>query len=97
MAQGEARDLTVTDGLNGAGNAAAAIVTLTATQQTASATYLTTWTTGTTRPATSDLNTGAGRDQANGALVAWDELGRITAYNDRGSTHLIVDVNALLG
>ena len=74
-----------------AGSVAAAL-TLTTTEQTAGATYLTAWATGTPRPGTSDLNTGAGRDQANMAIVGLGAGGGVDVYNLAGSTHLIVDL-----
>lgn len=77
--------------------ARAAIGTITATRQTASTTYLTIWPAGTPQPPTSDINTGAGRDQANMAVLTWNSAGDAAAYNDQGSTHLVVDVYALFG
>ena len=74
-----------------AGSVAAAL-TLTTTQQTAGSTYLTAWATGTARPETSDLNTGAGRDQANMAIVGLGSAGGVDFYNLAGATHLVVDL-----
>jgi hypothetical protein len=77
--------------------AVAAVATVTATRQTAVATYITLWAAGAARPPTSDLNTGAGRDQANMAILTWSQAGQVAAYNDQGSTDLVVDVYALFG
>lgn len=70
----------------------AAAVTMTATQQTAGTTYLTAFPSGSTMPGTSDLNTGAGRDQGNLALVTLGADGAVDFYNNAGATHLVVDL-----
>jgi hypothetical protein len=77
--------------------ARAAVATVTATRQTAFATYITLWSAGGVRPPTSDLNTGAGRDQANMTLLTWNSAAQVAAYNDQGSADLVVDVYALFG
>ena len=93
LGAGKSRALQVRNSLGSAGSGAdLALVTVTATQSTASATFVTLWKNGTTRPATSDLNAVRSRDQANTAIVAWDSSGRVAAYNGQGSTHLIADV-----
>ncbi|MFS0706145.1 peptidoglycan recognition protein, partial [Cellulomonas sp. 179-A 9B4 NHS] len=71
-------------------DARAVALNLTSTRATSFATYLTTWGGG-TRPGTSDLNTGAGRDQANLAVVA-PAGGGLRVYNNLGSTHVVGDV-----
>lgn len=79
--------------LAGAGvpsDARAVALSLTATQPSSFATYLTVWGAG-PRPGTSDLNTGTGRDQANLAVVA-PSGGGVRVYNDQGSTHVVGDV-----
>ncbi|KGM11535.1 peptidase M15 [Cellulomonas carbonis T26] len=73
-------------------DAVAAAVTLTATRQSAAATYLTTWGTGAERPGTSVLNTGHGRDQANLAIVRLGEGGSADVYNNAGTTDVVLDV-----
>lgn len=73
-------------------DAIAATVTLTTTQQTAFATHLIAWAAGAEKPSTSDLNTGAGRDQANNAVVGLGADGAVNVYNDSGSTHVVMDV-----
>ncbi|VTR76229.1 N-acetylmuramoyl-L-alanine amidase [Cellulomonas hominis] len=87
LAAGEARSLGVA-GLPAGADALA--MNLTATGSTAAATYLTVWGPG-SRPATSDLNAGAGRDQANQVYVA-PASGRVNVYNNLGSTHVLADV-----
>jgi len=71
-------------------DASAVALSLTATQPSAFATYLTVWGAG-ARPGTSDLNTGTGRDQANLAVVA-PAGGGVRVYNNLGSTHVVGDV-----
>jgi hypothetical protein len=87
LAAGESRSLAVS-GLPAGADALA--MNLTATGSTAAATYLTVWGPG-ARPATSDLNAGAGRDQANQVYVA-PASGRVNVYNNLGSTHVLADV-----
>jgi hypothetical protein len=91
LSAGETRTFSVgaTTGLPG--DAAAAVVAIAATQQTALATFVTLWPDGIARPITSDLNTGAGRDQANLAVVPLTS-GRLQAYNNAGTVQLVVDV-----
>ncbi|MDO8119958.1 N-acetylmuramoyl-L-alanine amidase [Isoptericola sp. b490] len=91
LTEGEQRTFQLRDAV-GAADAQLALVNLTATQETAPATYLTVWPGGSDQPGTSDLNASRGRDQANATVVGWDSGGEVTAYNARGSTHLIADV-----
>jgi hypothetical protein len=72
-------------------DAVAAVVAIAATQQTAPATFVTLWPGGVARPTTSDLNTGAGRDQANLAVVPVTN-GQLQAYNNAGTVQLVADV-----
>ena len=72
--------------------ATTALMTLTATQQTAGATYLTAWAAGLARPGTSDLNTGRGRDQSNAVVVGFGPGGSIQVYNNAGTTQVVGDV-----
>jgi hypothetical protein len=97
LGAGETRLLQIRDGIPGVGAGVIALGTLTATGQTAAATHVTIWQAGQAKPATSDLNTGSGRDQANLAVLQWNDQGEVAAYNDRGSTHIIVDVTAVFG
>lgn len=70
----------------------AATVMLAATAQSSPWTFLTTWGAGTSRPETSVLNTGRGRDQANMAIVRIGEGGAVDVYNNLGTTHVVLDV-----
>lgn len=72
--------------------ARAVTATVTAFGQTADSTYLTAWPGSRTMPATSDLNTGRGRDQANMVLTPLGDWGAVNLYNNAGSTHLVMDV-----
>lgn len=92
---GQTRTLSVRDAIFTSATPKAALVTLTATQQTAGTTYLTVGAAGQALPPTSDLNTGAGRDQAALALMVWNSSGSSVVYNNAGSTHVIVDVTAV--
>lgn len=91
LSQAETRsfDLSAASGLPA--DAKVAAMTLTATQQTAFATFLTVWEAGAARPATSDLNTGSGRDQAN---LSFSTIGsrHVQVYNNGGATHVIGDI-----
>lgn len=91
----QTRTVPVRDDIMTSGTPAAALATVTATQQTATTTYLTLAAAGQALPPTSDLNTGAGRDQAALALLVWDGSGKSVVYNDQGSTQLVIDVNAV--
>ncbi len=91
----QTRTVAVRNAITTSSTPAAALATVTATQQTATTTYLTLAAAGQALPPTSDLNTGAGRDQAALALLVWDSSGTSVVYNDQGSTQLVIDVNAV--
>ncbi|MCL2090404.1 MAG: hypothetical protein FWH11_04140, partial [Micrococcales bacterium] len=95
VGQGQTRTLSVRDAIVTDQVPRAALVTLTATQQTAVATHLKVGAAGQALPVTSDLNTGAGRDQAALALMVWNSAGASVVYNNTGSTHVVVDVVAV--
>ncbi|TPG16040.1 hypothetical protein EAH86_12435 [Pedococcus bigeumensis] len=69
----------------------ALIGNLTAAKPTAS-TYLTAWSTGTSRPDVSTLNAGAGTIVANAVMAPLGSDARFNLYNNRGSTPTLVDV-----
>ncbi len=87
LGAGETRSLVVS-GLPA--DARSVAMNLTSTGATSAATYLTVWGAG-GRPGTSDLNAGAGRDQANQVYVS-PAGGRVNVYNDLGSSHVVADV-----
>jgi hypothetical protein len=69
----------------------AVVVDLTAISPTAT-TNLTLWPDGTSRPAVSMLNAGAGQIISNSAVVPVGTNGRLSLYNNAGNTHVAVDV-----
>ncbi|MEU0877604.1 hypothetical protein ABZ345_03310 [Lentzea sp. NPDC005914] len=72
-------------------NAAGAVLNLTGTNTT-SPTHVIAYASGSTQPATSNLNLTPGRDTANSAVVRLGNDALMTLYNNAGSTDLIVDV-----
>jgi len=92
LAAGESRTFAVGVPAGLPAGTVAAVMTLTATQQTSPMTYLTAWPAGAARPGTSDLNTGRGRDQANSAVVGLGTGASVQVYNDLGTTQVIGDV-----
>lgn len=79
-------------------DAKVAVLSIAATRQSAAFTYITAWRTGAARPSASDLNTGAGRDQANSTAVPVDGADpRVQVYNDGGHADVIVDVLGYFG
>lgn len=86
----ESRTATVTGSVVPPG-AKALVGTLTATGQTAPTTHARIWPAGVARPGASDLNSGAGRTQANAVVVRIGTGGGVVLYNDQGSSHLILD------
>lgn len=89
---GEARTVPVAAAASLPQGAVAAAITMTATQQTAGTTFMTAFPSGSALPGTSDLNTGAGRDQGNLAVVTLGADGAVDFYNNAGATHLVVDL-----
>ena len=61
------------------------------------ATHLTAWASGTTRPATSNVNVPAGVTRANTAVVPLDADGEIDLRVPAGTAHVIVDVVGYVG
>ena len=70
---------------------AAVAVNVTATGPTAN-TFVTVFPAGETRPTASNLNVAAGQTVPNMAVAKLGAEGSISLYNDKGQTHLIVDV-----
>lgn len=79
----------------GAGNvpaeAKSVVVNITVVNPTA-ATYLTAWSTGSNKPATSNLNVPAGDVRANLAMATVGSGGKVSFYNNAGDAHVVVDV-----
>ncbi|MDX3657618.1 hypothetical protein PV646_09915 [Streptomyces sp. ID05-26A] len=76
--------------------AAAAVLNLTAAAPTSDS-FITAHSSNIARPATSNLNLTAGRDTANGAVVALQNDAWINLYNNQGRTELIVDIAGFFG
>ncbi len=73
---------------NGVGSVA---LNVTATSPT-SASFATVFPTGSTRPTASNLNVVTGQTVANMVIVPLGAGGKVTLYNNAGSTHFVVDV-----
>lgn len=72
--------------------AAAVSVNLTVTQPS-TASYVTVWPAGQSRPKASILNFGGGQTIANSTVVGLSSSGKISLFNSSGSTHLLADVS----
>ena len=92
---GPGRTLTLSLPRNGSG-ASAVLLHVTATDATAN-TYVSTYSTGSSRPAVSDLNLGSGRTVSNLVVVQPGSNGQVTFYNHSGSTDLVVDLEGVFG
>jgi hypothetical protein len=77
-------------------NASAAVVNLTGVGATRP-TYLSAYATGTTVPATSNLNLAPGQTAASLAFVRIGSAGRIRVRNDAGDVGLVVDLSGSFG
>ncbi|WP_182111770.1 MULTISPECIES: SpoIID/LytB domain-containing protein [unclassified Actinotalea] len=86
----EVRSVLVTGGQVPA-NAKAVAGTLTAVNQSAPVTHARLWPAGLPLTPTSDVNSGSGRTQANAVVVPVGAGGRVSLYNDQGTSHLILD------
>lgn len=73
-------------------DAVAVVGTLTAVNQTAAVTHARLWPAGLPLTGTSDLNSGAGRTQANSVVTRLGTGGALHLYNDQGTSHLLLDV-----
>jgi hypothetical protein len=91
LAPGETRDVLVgTQGGVPAG-ATAAVINVTATNETAAG-YLTVWPKGQTRNVASNLNFTAGKNVPNLVETALGTGGMVSVYNPQGNTDVIFDV-----
>jgi len=73
-------------------NATAVVLNVTAVDPSA-ASFLTVWGTGTTQPATSNLNFPAGTTIANRVIVPLGNGGEVSVLNWAGSTNVVVDLD----
>ncbi len=90
-------DLQVTGrgGVPASGVSAVAI-NVTITEPTGGS-FLTAWPAGMTRPLASNLNYVAGQTVANLVVVKVSDLGKVSLYNNSGSTHVVADVAGWFG
>jgi hypothetical protein len=91
MRAGESREVPIRDLVGAPADTGAVVAVVTATQQTAWATFLTVWDGVAARPATSDLNTGARGDESNLVVARLAPSGGAEIYNNLGTTHLVID------
>ncbi len=91
MAPRQARDVTVTGAGGVPFDAGAVALNVTVTGTTAAG-FLTIWPNGQGQPAASSLNWAAGQTIANGVTAKVGSGGRLTLYNEAGSTNVIIDV-----
>jgi hypothetical protein len=75
----------------------AVVLNVTATEPTAPLSFLTVYPTGEPRPEASNLNFVAGEDVANLVIAKVGADGKVSVYNDAGSTHVIFDVVGYMG
>jgi hypothetical protein len=89
---GESIELQVTGvGEVPAAGVSSVVLNVTATEVSENS-FLTVWPSGQARPVASSLNYEPGQTVANLVFATVGENGRVSMYNDAGSTHLIVDV-----
>ena len=94
---GATRDISLLDGSYGLpANATAVVVNLTGVTATRP-TYLSSYATGTTVPATSNLNLATGQTAASLAFVRIGSAGRIRVRNDAGDVGVVVDLSGSFG
>jgi hypothetical protein len=86
------RDVQATGRLGVPAGATAVVLSLTGTGPSASQTFVTAFPDGTTRPGTSDLNLVRGETRSNLAVVPLSSAGRLSLYNEAGTTQVVADV-----
>jgi subtilisin family serine protease len=93
VGQGQTYDVKMSDrgGVGATGVVAAVAVNVTVVSPTAS-NFLTVYPTGTSRPVASNINFVAGQTIPNMAIVKVGVGGKITIYNEQGSTDVVIDV-----
>jgi outer membrane protein assembly factor BamB len=97
LGQGGTLDLQVT-GRGGvpATGVSSVVLNVTVTETTATS-FLTVWPSGVTRPLASNLNYDAGRTVPNMVTVKVGAGGKVSLYNNSGSTHVVADVAGWYG
>ncbi len=92
LAAGASLDLQVSGaGVVPASGAGAAVLNVAASGPTTTS-FLTVFPTGATRPLASNLNVDAGETVSNRVIVGLGTGGKVTIYNNAGSTDVVVDV-----
>ena len=91
LGPGEQRDIVVA-GLGGLPDGAGAVGLNVTAAGPSAAGYLTVWPNGTDQPPTSNLNFAAGETAANAVIVGVGSYGKISIFNESGTTDVIVDV-----
>ena len=80
-------------GHGGVPTSATAVVANVTVTDTTSASYLTAWPAGQSRPVASTLNWSGGETRANRVVIPLSATGALEFYNDLGQADLVVDVN----
>jgi hypothetical protein len=91
IGEGESIDVQVTGRGGVPADAQAVVLNVTATDPTA-ASYLTVWPSGDARPVASSVNMSPGQTVPNLIIARVGEGGRVTVFNNAGSTHVVIDV-----
>ncbi|MCW2606151.1 MAG: N-acetylmuramoyl-L-alanine amidase, partial [Frankiales bacterium] len=86
------RDVQATGVRGVPAGATAVVLSLTGTSPTASQTFVAAFPDGTALPGTSDLNLVRGETRSNLAIVPLSAAGKLSLYNEGGSTDVIADV-----
>nr|AGC72388.1 hypothetical protein [uncultured bacterium A1Q1_fos_15] len=90
-AAGQTRDLQITGRAGVPSDARAVVINLTSVGSTSGG-FITAWPTGVSRPVASVLNRTSGQTIANLAVVPIGSGGKISLYNNAGTSHLVGDV-----
>jgi hypothetical protein len=91
IGEGESIDVQVTGRGGVPADAQAVVLNVTATEPTA-ASYLTVWPSGDARPVASSVNMSPGQTVPNLIIARVGEGGRVSVFNNAGSTHVVIDV-----
>lgn len=98
LGPGQSRDIQVT-GVGGvpASGVSAVVMNVTAVSPTANGGFLTVFPAGAARPTASNLNFDAGQTVPNLVTVKLGSGGKVSVYNQTGSTHVLFDVAGYYG
>lgn len=86
-------ELKVTDVGGVPGSATAVVLNMTTTRASGPESFLTVWPTGQGRPAVSNLNFTSGPPSTNAVIARVGEGGKVSIYNNLGSTDIVADLN----